>query len=69
MPFDRRRRPAAGGHHPASGQGDHLRFRHFSAMLLIVSSLPAMALSFVHVRIALWALALNFAARRAAALH
>jgi hypothetical protein len=44
-------------------------------MLLIASSLLAIALSFVHVRVALWALALNFAApvvrvwsKRAAAL-
>jgi hypothetical protein len=44
-------------------------------MLLILSSLLAIAFSFVHVRIALWALALNFAgpmirvwSRRAAAL-
>jgi hypothetical protein len=54
---------------PHLEQGDHLRFRQLSAMLLIVSWLLAMALSFAHVRIALWALALNFAASRAAALH
>ncbi len=61
---------------PHLQQGDHLRFRQLSAMLLIVSSLLAIVLSFVHVRIALWALALNFAgpmikvwSRRAAALH
>ena len=46
---------------PHLDQGDHLRFRQLSAMLLIVSSLLAIALSFVNVRIALWALALNFA--------
>ena len=32
-----------------------------STMLLIVSSLAAIALSFVNPRVALWALALNFA--------
>jgi hypothetical protein len=32
-----------------------------STMLLIVSSLAAIALSFVDSRVALWALALNFA--------
>lgn len=46
---------------PHLEQGDHLRFRQLSAMLLIVSSLLAIALSFAQVRIALWALALNFA--------
>jgi uncharacterized membrane protein len=42
--------------------GDHLRHRQLSAMLLIVSSLVAIAVSFVNPRLALWALALNFAA-------
>jgi uncharacterized membrane protein len=46
---------------PHLDQGDHLRFRQLSAVLLIVSSLLAIALSFVNVRIALWALTLNFA--------
>ena len=46
---------------PYLEHGDHLRFRQLSAVLLIVSSLLAIALSFVNVRIALWALALNFA--------
>ena len=56
-------------------QGDHLRLRQISAWLLIVSSLLAIALSFVDAQVALWALALNFAApvirvwsKRAAAL-
>lgn len=60
---------------PRLEQGDHLRLRQLSAMLLMVSSLLAIALSFFNVRIALWALALNFAApvikvwsKRAAAL-
>jgi uncharacterized membrane protein len=47
---------------PHLEQGDHLRHRQLSAMLLIVSSLLAMTLSLVNSRIALWALALNFAA-------
>jgi uncharacterized membrane protein len=46
---------------PHLEQGDHLRHRQLSAMLLIVSSLLAIALSFVNSRLALWALALNFA--------
>jgi uncharacterized membrane protein len=46
---------------PDLEQGDHLRHRQLSAMLLIVSSLLAIALSFVDSRVALWALALNFA--------
>jgi uncharacterized membrane protein len=46
---------------PHLEQGDHLRHRQLSAMLLIVSSLMAIALSFVDSRLALWALALNFA--------
>jgi uncharacterized membrane protein len=41
--------------------GDHLRHRQITAILLIASSLVAIALSFVHPRLALWALALNFA--------
>ncbi len=47
---------------PHLEQGDHLRRRQLSAILLMVSSLLAIALSFVHPRLALWALALNFAA-------
>jgi uncharacterized membrane protein len=60
---------------PHLEQGDHLRHRQLSALLLILSSLLAIALSFVHSRVALWALALNFAvplirkwSRRAAVL-
>jgi uncharacterized membrane protein len=41
--------------------GDHLRHRQLSSILLIVSSLLAIALSFFNARVALWALALNFA--------
>jgi uncharacterized membrane protein len=47
---------------PHLEQGDHLRHRQLSAQLLIASSLLAIALSFVNSRVALWALALNFAA-------
>jgi uncharacterized membrane protein len=47
---------------PHLEQGDHLRHRQLSAMLLIGTSLLAMALSFVNSRLALWSLALNFAA-------
>jgi Outer membrane protein beta-barrel domain len=47
---------------PHLEQGDHLRHRQLSAVLLIVSSLLAIALSFVHSRVARWALALNFVA-------
>jgi hypothetical protein len=61
---------------PHLEQGDHLKRRQFSAILLIVSSTLAIALSFIHPRVALWALALNFVAplilkwsRRAPALH
>jgi uncharacterized membrane protein len=46
---------------PHLEQGDHLRQRQMSTLLLIVSSLAAIALSFVNSRVALWALALNFA--------
>ncbi len=60
---------------PQIEHGDHLRYRQMSALLLVVSSLLAIALTFVHIRAALWALALNFAApvirvwsKRAAAL-
>jgi uncharacterized membrane protein len=42
---------------PHREEGDHLRHRHMSAILLIVSSLLAIALSFVNPRVALWALA------------
>jgi len=41
--------------------GDHLRHRQLSAIMLMGSSRPAIALSFVNPRLALWALALNFA--------
>jgi uncharacterized membrane protein len=47
---------------PDLEQGDHLGHRQFSAQVLIASSLLAIALSFVHPRGALWALALNFVA-------
>jgi uncharacterized membrane protein len=46
---------------PDLEQGNHLRHRQLSTMLLIASSLLAIALSFVNSRVALWALALNFA--------
>ena len=46
---------------PHLEQGDHLRHRQMSALLLIVSSLLAIGLSFVNSKVALWALALNFA--------
>jgi uncharacterized membrane protein len=42
--------------------GDHLRHRQMSAMVLIVSSLLSIVLSFVSSGLALWAFALNFAA-------
>jgi uncharacterized membrane protein len=42
--------------------GEHLRLRQMSGILLIVSSLLAIALSFINPRLALLALALNFAA-------
>lgn len=47
---------------PHLEQGDHIRLRQLSAVLLIACSLLAIALSFVHPRAALWAFALNFAA-------
>jgi uncharacterized membrane protein len=47
---------------PGLEHGDHLRHRQLSAILLMVSSLLAIGLSFVNPREALWALALNFAA-------
>ena len=47
---------------PHMEQGDHLRHRQLSAMLLVVSSLLALAMSFVNSRMALWCLTLNFAA-------
>ena len=46
---------------PDLEQGDHLRHRQWSAITLIVTSLLAIALSFVDPQIALWAFALNFA--------
>jgi uncharacterized membrane protein len=46
---------------PDLEQGNHLRHRQLSTMLLIASSLLAIVLSFVNSRVALWALALNFA--------
>jgi uncharacterized membrane protein len=47
---------------PHLEMGDHLRHRQISGLLLIVSSLLAIGLSFVNSKVALWALALNFAA-------
>jgi uncharacterized membrane protein len=46
---------------PHLEQGDHLRHRQLLGLLLIVSSLSAIALSFFNSRAALWMLALNFA--------
>ena len=46
---------------PHLEMGDHLRHRQISGIVLIVSSLLAIGLSFVNSRVALWALALNFA--------
>jgi len=46
---------------PHLEHGDHLHHRQFSALVLMGSSLLAIALSFAHPRSALWALALNFA--------
>jgi len=46
---------------PHLEQGDHLQHRQISAWLLIVSSLLAIAISFVNPRVALWALMVNFA--------
>jgi uncharacterized membrane protein len=47
---------------PHLEQGDHLQHRQISAWLLVISSLLAIAVSFVNPKLALWALALNFAA-------
>lgn len=47
---------------PHLEMGDHLRHRQISGLLLIASSLLAIGLSFVNSKVALWALALNFAA-------
>jgi len=46
---------------PHLEQGHHLRHRQLSALLLSATSLLAIAMSFVNPRVALWALALNFA--------
>ena len=46
---------------PDLERDDHLRHRQFSALLLVASSLLAIALSFVKPDLGLWALALNFA--------
>ena len=46
---------------PDRETGDHLRRRQMSAILLSTSSLLAIVFSFVDSRMALWALALNFA--------
>jgi uncharacterized membrane protein len=46
---------------PELERGDHLRRRTASAVFLAVSSLLTLVLSLVNPRIALWALALNFA--------
>ena len=42
--------------------GDHVRHRQMSAIVLIVSSLLAILLSFINPRLALWALVLNLVA-------
>jgi uncharacterized membrane protein len=47
---------------PELEQGDHLRHRQLSSMLLMVSSLLAIGLSFINSRVALAALALNLIA-------
>ena len=47
---------------PQMEQGDHLRHRQLSTILLVASSLLAIAMSFVNSRMALWCLTLNFAA-------
>jgi uncharacterized membrane protein len=47
---------------PGLEPGDHLRHRQTSALFLIGSSLLAIAVSFVSPRLALYGLALNFAA-------
>ncbi|MBV9562745.1 MAG: DUF1211 domain-containing protein [Bradyrhizobium sp.] len=47
---------------PDLEQGDHLARRQASALLLMLSSVLAIALSFVRPNLALWAFALNFAA-------
>ncbi len=47
---------------PHLEHGDHLRHRQLSGILLIVSSLLAIGLSFINPRVALWALTANFAA-------
>jgi uncharacterized membrane protein len=47
---------------PHLEQGEHLRERQLSAVLLMGLSVLAIALSFVHPRLALWVLVLNFAA-------
>jgi uncharacterized membrane protein len=47
---------------PGLEPGDHLRHRQASALILIGSSLLAIAMSLVNPRLALWGLALNFAA-------
>lgn len=45
---------------PQLEQGDHLRRRQWSSIVLMISSLLAIVLSLVDSRVALWALALNF---------
>jgi uncharacterized membrane protein len=40
--------------------GPHLRHRQISSLLLAVSSILAIALSFLSTRVALWAIAINF---------
>jgi hypothetical protein len=46
---------------PDLESGDHLHRRQVSAIVLMVSSLLAIVLSFIDSEMALWALALNFA--------
>lgn len=47
---------------PHPEDGEHLRRRQMSAALLSITSLLAIAISFVDPKVALWALMLNFAA-------
>ena len=46
---------------PHLERDEHLRDRQMSTFLLVVSSLLAIAISFFYPRLAMWALALNFA--------
>jgi hypothetical protein len=60
--FDCRRRPSSLVLiTPHLEEGDHLRHRQMSALLLIVSSRLAIGLGFLNSKVALWPLAMNFA--------